>query len=755
MALLNAATTIYRYHIHIYVPANIDRHILYMHSDLTSIYPRLGNAIYSIYCWSESIFTHFISYTMANTINVDVAIIWSGPAGLTTAFGLHYTGQKVLLIEKDANNIWWDCTNTWCVPSKALIHYANSHGTDGNIQDAMKYVRNKRQHFRDEESVEAFKKEHDLDMLIWTARFSNEDDHILEVETSSWTQLVQAKKILICTWSHAYVPDIPLLDRSEIHTNEGIFEITDDIQDLTIIWGGYIWCELAEAFARVGVQVTLIQRNKNLIPREEPEASAAMLALLQSVWVNVYLNATTSGTKDNTLLITNKITKEETPLKYSHILIATGRRPNVSKLNLEATDIIWSDKGIDVDDKNKTNVKHIYALGDCVAGNPNFTHRADHEWRVLVRNMFLKRLPGMSRNDNIALPTVVYTSSEVARVGMTTSELEKYYTPEEYRTYTVYTKDNDRHFIDDEMNGFVKVHFTRWSGKVLWATMMMKGAGEIIHFFSLAMQQGISAHKLMRQIYAYPTHISILKKVVRPFVTDFYKNLKSEILFRLRDNSFKIFAILGRGALIWAYIWYKKSTGLSNNDLASQIVTFLSWSSLWALFFMMWYSVRWLIFFPAVIYTLLWWILFWPIYGIIYTLIWETASAMFSRAIGAKLWKTMIKPHNQWIFMRLSKLVEKQDFLNLLLLRMVPMNFDIVNYFCGILQVKWKPYFWGTLLGIIPAMTAVVLAWASVDISQWFNFESFSLNTTYLTIAIILYVVSLVIALVAKRMVKK
>jgi len=425
----------------------------------------------------------------------------------------------------------------------------------------MAYVRKKRQHFRDEESVEAFKKDHDLDMLIWAASFI--DDDTLSVQTPTWEQLVKAKKILICTWSHAYVPEIPLLDRSEIHTNEDIFEIEWDLNDLTIIWGGYIWCELAEAFARIWVQVTLIQRNKNLIPREEPEASGAMLSLLESVWVDVFLNSTTSGTKDNTLIITNKTSKKETSLKYSHILIATWRRPNISKLNLEATDVHRSNKWIEVNENNRTNIKHIYALGDCVEWNPNFTHRADHEWRVLVRNMFLKRLPGMSRKDNIALPTVVYTSSEVARVGMTEAELQEYYTPEEYRTYTAHTKDNDRHFIDDEMSGFVKVHFTRGTWKILWATMMMKNAGEMIHYFSLAKQQGISAHKLMRQIYA-------------------------EISFRLRYNSFKIFAVLGRSALIWAYIWYKNSTGLSNNDLATQIVTFLSWSSMWALFFMLW-----------------------------------------------------------------------------------------------------------------------------------------------------------------------
>ena len=683
-----------------------------------------------------------------HTTEVDIAIIWSGPAGLTAAFGLHYTWSKVVLIEQDENNIWWDCTNTWCVPSKALIHYANTHSNDANIQDALAYARKKRQHFKDEESVKAFKKEHGLEMVIGKASFV--DKNTLLIQNQDTQKHIKAKKIIICTWSHPHVPDMPGLDPSKTHTNEHIFELTEDIKDLTIIWGGYIWCELAESFAKIGVQVTLIQRNKNLIPHEEPEAREAMMTLLRSAWVDVYINSTSTATHD-TITITNKETGQKTEVAYSHVLIAAWRRPNVGSLHLDATDVVWSEKWIEVDDYNKTAVKHIYALGDCVDGNPNFTHRADHEWRVLVKNTFLKRLPSMSRSSNIALPTVVYTSSEVARVGMTEQEIQQFYTADEYRTHIAYTKDNDRHFIDDEMQWFVKVHFTRGTGKILWATMMMHNAGELIHVLAVAIQNNVSAHKLMRQIRAYPTHISILKKVIRPFVTDVYKNLKSELLFWTKYNSFKILALLGRGVLIWMYIWYKTATGMSNNDIASQIISFLSESQRWVLFFMLIYTVRSLIFFPAVIMTLMWGMLFGPIGGVIYTLIWETGSAMFSRAIWAKIGKTMIKPHNQWLFTRLSKLVEKQDLLSIFVLRLIPMNFDVVNYFCGILQVKWKPYFWGTVLGIIPAMTAVVLAWASIDISNGFNFETFTLNKTYLTIAIILYVVSLVVAVAAKK----
>ncbi len=686
-----------------------------------------------------------------NTLHYDVAVIWSWAGGLTSWFWLHYTtGKNVVLIEKW--RIGWDCTNTWCVPSKALIHYAKEfgkrHGGTATVQEALEYVRKKRQHFRDEESQEVFKKNYDLDVIHGHASFIDKNTLLVSGEEESH---ITADTIIIATWSHAYVPEIPLLDRSKIHTNETIFEITEELKELVIIWGGYIWCELWEAFANLWVDVTLIQRNSRLIPREEVEASDAMLKILEKAWVRVILNSTTSGSDWDNLIVTDKTTKQEIHVPYTQVLISTWRRANIWNLKLENAWVEFEKHGILVNDINKTSTKNIYALGDCVAHNPMFTHRADHEGRILVRNIFLKRLPKMSRTQNIVNPQVIYTTTEVARIGMTETELAEFYGPEEVRTYSAQIAKNDRHFLDDEDNGFVKIHYTRWSGMILWATMVMKNAGEMIHYLSLAKQQWISAHKLMRQIMAYPTHIAVLKKVVRPFVTDYYMNIKDEISYRLSSNAFKIIAWLIWAWLLGLFFWYKNTTWLTNNELANNVVQYLSTNSVWPLLFMTGYAVRWLIFFPAVIMTLIWGLLFWPIWWVIYTMIGENASATFSYIIGKKFGKSMVKPHNQWLFSKLSNMVKNWNLIDVFAARLVPMNFDIFNYFAGILNVPYKSYVIGTFLWILAPLIAVVLAWASLDVSQGIDFESFKLNKTYLTIAIILYVVSISLAVMVKK----
>jgi len=218
---------------------------------------------------------------------------------------------------------------------------------------------------------------------------------------------------------------------------------------------------------------------------------------------------------------------------------------------------------------------------------------------------------------------------------------------------------------------------------------------------------------------------------------------------------FKLIAFVIWWSAISAFIWYKNTHWLTNADLWRQLYSFITWTVWWPVAYIFIYAFRPIILFPASILTLLSWMIFWPIRWIVYTIFGENASANFAYWIGSKLWKWVITPSSQWVFAAVKERITENEFMSMLMLRIIPLPFDLVNYSAWILQVSWKKYALATFLWIMPWLATFVLFGASVENVETFNFSEVSLNWSYLTIALILYVVSISIALLLKKKMKK
>ncbi len=251
----------------------------------------------------------------------DIIVLWAGSGWLTVALGLAAAWKKVALIEQW--KIGGDCTNYGCIPSKALIDIAKSG--EYPFSEAMTETRKRRKGIQDEETPEKIAA-HGITVIAWSGSFK--DSHTISIDGE---KEITAKYIVISTGSHANTLEFPGVDSDDILTNETIFEITEDMKNLVIIGGGYIGCELAEAFANLWVQVTIIQRNNRLIPREESESSLLLDEILRKKEIKILTKANAERWEAGFLIVKDE-DDEIQNIQYDKILVALGRTPNIEGL---------------------------------------------------------------------------------------------------------------------------------------------------------------------------------------------------------------------------------------------------------------------------------------------------------------------------------------------------------------------------------------------------------------------------------------
>jgi len=673
----------------------------------------------------------------------DIAVVGAGSGGLTVAFWLAAAGKKVALIE--GGLIGGDCTNFGCVPSKALIDIAKS-GQYNSLKSALKEVRKRRQLIQDEETVDKIES-HGLKVIEWYASFV--DDHTLHVEWAHHTH-ISASNIVLSTGSHAMTIDIPWVDQADILTNETVFEQTEDIQNMIVIWGGYIGSELAESIAAVWTTVHLIQRNIRLIPREEMESSQLLQDIFESKGIHVHTGANVVSAKKKKLMVRNANKTEET-IPYDKILIALGRVANTEKLNLEKIGIEYDKKWIVVDKYNRTNKKHIFAIGDCVKGNFQFTHWANNEWRGVIRNILVP-FPKSSVRD-VTLPAVLYTHLEVARVGRAHTELCERHDPEEFVSKIIYFESNDRSKLTNDTQGFVKVHFKRLSGRILGATIFGKGAWEMLGIFTSAMDNNLSAYKLAKTIQPYPTKADIIKRVCDQFVVGTISNIKKEVSFFIRDNILQIgTALLWLGIMV-AFLSYKSVHDLSFEDMALSLYNFL-WAGIWwPILYILIYTIRPVVLFPGTFMTFMSGALFGFVGWLSYTLIGATFSALFAYVLWGVFGKKLLSGDDAGIIGSLKSKVDKEPFVSVLMTRLLFFPYDITNYACGFLKVKWKEFTLATFIGIIPGSAVFILAGAAFHNEKLTSFSEAlqDIDVTLLYYAAGLFVITIGFAKVLKK----
>ncbi|MBL1255628.1 NAD(P)/FAD-dependent oxidoreductase [Methylocystis sp. Sn-Cys] len=455
---------------------------------------------------------------MSETINCDLCVIGAGSAGLSVAAGAAQMGASTVLIE--ANRMGGDCLNSGCVPSKSLLAAAKAakncgdatrFGVDGGAPRAdfaavHAYVRGVIASIAPHDSVERFT---DLGCTVIKGRARFIDDRTVEADG----KLIRARRFVIATGSRVAIPDIPGLDDVPFLTSDTIFDNAVLPEHLIVIGGGPIGCELAQAYRRLGAKTTLVEMAR-ILPREDKDAVDVVRQSLLADGVVILEGVRLSRIeKDRDGVAVFLQDREETRIAGSHLLVATGRRPNVETLGLEAAEVRYCAKGVDIDARLRTTNKRIYVAGDA-AGGPQFTHMASYHAGIVIRNA-LFRWP--ARNRPAAFPRVIYTGPELAQVGLSESEGRERY-GDAVRILRADFKDNDRAQTEGLTRGFLKVVATK-RGHILGATIVGHDAGELITPWTLAISQRLEISALANLITPYPTLSEISKRAAGSYYT--------------------------------------------------------------------------------------------------------------------------------------------------------------------------------------------------------------------------------------------
>ncbi len=660
----------------------------------------------------------------------DCIVVGAGSGGLTVARGLARAGKKILLIEK--SEIGGDCTNVGCVPSKAALSYVRAHQGCG-LKEALDHARTVRQEIRDSESDAALQDE-GLIVVHGEAHFI--DSRTVAVDSLHYS----ARSIVIATGSRPQRMTIAGARAGSVITNEEFFELQGGSDDLVIVGGGYIGCELAEVAAYAGSRVSIIQRDAQLIPREEPESSVLIRKHLEALGVAVYCSASIQSVDDSQVHIqTND--GATVAVTYSHILTALGRAPVLDSLHLEKAGVLTK-KGILTNAYCQSSQKHIYAIGDCVEGNLSFTHWANNEGRSVIRNVLFPWWKVSYRHE--PLPSTLYTKVEIARVGEPLTELLKEYTEDQLVTARIDATTNDRALITGASQGFVILHALRATGRILGGTVALTNGGEILPRLTQALRDGEQAQSLAKQVFAYPTQADVLKRAADAIVIERLRNPMSVARAFFRTFGARIFALSIWVTICASFGYARFQSGMSTLELLKTFIVFVSSHPLGPVLYIICYSFRPLLFIPATLLTFASGVLFGLWYGLALTVVAETSSAMvaytMARTVAAgSVLRTRLGE-------QLSDMLHSDLAINLLITRFAFLPFDAVNFVCGALKISPATFFWTTCVGIIPGAFVFILAGTSVDRAAFLTDFSVHIQTTPLFMAGALLVACMLIA---------
>jgi len=445
----------------------------------------------------------------------NLVVVGAGTAGLICAAGAAGLGAKVALIERHL--MGGDCLNVGCVPSKCLIRssraahevrQANTFGvTPGNVAPGdfaavMERLRIIRAGISHHDSAARFR-DLGVDMFIGEGRFTGQDT----VEVAG--QTLRFKKAVIATGARALHPPIPGLEETGFLTNETVFSLTELPRRLAVVGGGPIGCELAQAFRRLGSEVTVIERAR-FLPREDPDAAAFLAEVFEREGIDVRLcrNIRETRTSENGKQLVAEHKGNEEVIEADEILIGVGRVPNIDGLGLKEAGIEADPRdGIVVDDFLRTTNRRVFSAGDaCMAYK--FTHAADAAARIVIQNALFW---GRARVSKLTIPWCTYTAPEIAHVGL--YEAGATSLGIELDTFTVGMGEIDRALADGEGEGFVKVHVKKGTDIILGATIISAHAGETISEISVAMAGNIGLKKMAGVIHPYPTQAEAIKRV--------------------------------------------------------------------------------------------------------------------------------------------------------------------------------------------------------------------------------------------------
>ncbi|MEZ5825622.1 MAG: FAD-dependent oxidoreductase [Geminicoccaceae bacterium] len=453
---------------------------------------------------------------MSERLDADICIIGAGSGGLSVAAGAAQLGQRTVLIER--GRMGGDCLNYGCVPSKSLIaaaeraHVFCSSGAFGvepvepkvDMKAVREHVRSVIAAIAPHDSVERFE---GLGVRVIQAhgRFAGVD----EVEAGDVR--IRARRFVIATGSSPAIPPVPGLVDIDILTNETIFELDELPDHLLVLGAGPIGCELAQAFCRLGSKVTAVDIGP-MLARDDEDLRKTVRESLVRDGVTIRDSVKILRVEPGPAIVIEGAAGEEERIAGSHLLVATGRTPNIADLGLDLAGIEHDRRGITVDARLRTTNRRIFAIGD-VTGRYPFTHMAGHHAGIVIRNA-LFRMPAKVKED--VVPWVTYTDPELAQVGLSKAEAEA--RGVDHEIVESHYAENDRARAERATEGRIRLVVTR-KGRVLGATIVGRQAGELVLPWSLAIQKGMKLSDVASAIVPYPTLSEIGKRAAGSFYT--------------------------------------------------------------------------------------------------------------------------------------------------------------------------------------------------------------------------------------------
>ena len=447
----------------------------------------------------------------------NLVVLGAGPAGLVTAAGAAGMGAKVALVEQHL--MGGDCTNVGCVPSKCMIRSARAaaevrkacqfgvrvpEGVAVDFGFVMDRMRKLRAQISKNESVERFTKM-GVDVFLGQGRFI--DNRTIEVGDKK----LKFHNAVIATGARAIHPtDVEGASQTGFLTNETVFNLTQLPPRMVIFGAGPIGCELGQAFARFGSQVTILQNTDHFLPREDPDAAEIIQNAFEQEGIQILLDAHACKMekRNGEKVVCYRQNGKEHTLLCDEVLIGAGRQPNIDNINLEGVGVAYDTrKGVKVDETLQTSNSRIYAVGD-VCSPYKFTHTADASARIVIQNTLF---PGHKKFTTNAIPWCTYTDPEIAHVGM--YERDAVAKGIEVQTFVQHLDKVDRAITDGETQGMVKVHVEKGNDRILGATIVAKHAGEMINELTLAIIHKIGLGKISSVIHPYPTQAEAIHKV--------------------------------------------------------------------------------------------------------------------------------------------------------------------------------------------------------------------------------------------------
>jgi pyruvate/2-oxoglutarate dehydrogenase complex dihydrolipoamide dehydrogenase (E3) component len=443
-----------------------------------------------------------------------LVVIGGGTAGLVSAAIAAGLGARVALVERHL--LGGDCLNVGCVPSKALLRaargWADARGAhdafgapavqgDGDFAQVMARLRRLRAEIAPVDGAPRYASL-GVDVFFGDARFTGAQ----QVDVDGRT--LRFRRAIVATGARPALPPIPGLAESGVLTNETVFSLTERPRRLVVIGAGPIGLEMAQAFARFGTAVTVINADARALPRDDADAAAVVQRALERDGVRFLHGARLTQVARiggaTSLAVTHN--DQHLTIETDALLVAAGRTPNVDGLGLEAAGVTYTPRGVTVTDRFRTSNPRVFAIGD-VASPFQFTHAADAQARLAVPNALFFGLGG-GKASSLVIPWTTYTSPEVAHVGQTGEALTAAGTPHD--TITLPMHDNDRGILEGDTDGFLTVHVAQGSDRILGATLVCEHAGDLIDDLVTAMRDGHGLGSLAKTIRPYPTRAAII-----------------------------------------------------------------------------------------------------------------------------------------------------------------------------------------------------------------------------------------------------